>query len=204
MMCDELPNTGFTSPTGLVLIVGILCLVVGVTIALGLRRRRVGVVGALLAVVVMSAAPTLPAPAGPASAAAASASPSSAADCSEADPSVRVVQTSTMDGLAPGIAPVPITGLVTNTGSATVTVVAVHVTIESVSADPASVAGTCDATDYVLLDPHMTVDRTVAPGRSTAFAGASIGFSNKSTLQDACQNATVHLLYTLEGQPDRV
>lgn len=194
MMCDLLPNTGFTSPTVPILIIGAVCLLVGLSVVLGLRRRgrrRVGVVSALLALLVLSATLTLPAPA----ASAASAAP----DCPETGVSVRVEQTSTMEGLAPGIAPVPIAGMVTNTGTETVLVVAVHVTISSVSADPASSAGSCDASDYVLLDQRMTVDRMLAAGRSIPFAGASIGFSNKSTLQDACQNATVHLLYSLEG-----
>jgi len=38
------------------------------------------------------------------------------------------------------------------------------------------------------------------PGGSTAFAGASIGFNDKSTNQDACKGATIQLLYT--ANPD--
>ena len=39
------------------------------------------------------------------------------------------------------------------------------------------------------------------PGGSTAFAGASIGFNDKSTNQDACKGATIPLLYT--ANPDQ-
>ena len=41
----------------------------------------------------------------------------------------------------------------------------------------------------------MTVDRRLTSGETTSFAGASIGFSNKSVNQDACKEATVHLAY---------
>jgi len=59
-------------------------------------------------------------------------------------------------------------------------------------------AGTCGAGDHVLLDVRMPVGQPLASyGGSTAFAGASIGFDDKSTNQDACQGATVHLHYTV-------
>jgi hypothetical protein len=102
-----------------------------------------------------------------------------------------------MSGLAPGIAPVPITGLIMNTGAEDVFVAAVDVEITSITAQPGSAVGSCDPTDYVILDTRMPVDRTLAAGRSTAFGGASIGFSDKPAVQDACQRAVVHLLYTV-------
>ena len=42
----------------------------------------------------------------------------------------------------------------------------------------------------------MPVGRTLDPGGSTLFAGASIGFYDKSTNQDACWGATILLRYT--------
>ena len=46
----------------------------------------------------------------------------------------------------------------------------------------------------------MPVGRTLDPGGSTPFSGAFIGFSDKSTNQDACQGAAIKLLYT--ANPD--
>ncbi len=116
--------------------------------------------------------------------------------------SLTVVQTSIMEGLAPGIAPVAITGLITNNGSDSTFVSAVEVEITSVTRASESVAGICGPSDYTLLDARMPVGRTLdADGGATPFAGASIGFNNKSTNQDACQRATVHLTYTTVTPP---
>ena len=50
--------------------------------------------------------------------------------------------------------------------------------------------------DVVLLDVRMPVGETLGPdGDGTDFAGAAIGFNNKSTNQDACQGATIRLRY---------
>ncbi len=103
-----------------------------------------------------------------------------------------IVQTSTMTGLAPGIAPADITGRITNHGTRNTFVAAVTVSISGVTG-PA--AGTCDASDYVLLDTVMPVGRTLAPGGSADFAGARIGFYNKTINQDACQHAVIELRY---------
>ena len=43
---------------------------------------------------------------------------------------------------------------------------------------------------------RMLVERTLGPDGSSPFAGASTGFNNKATNQDACQRAVIHLLYT--------
>jgi hypothetical protein len=42
----------------------------------------------------------------------------------------------------------------------------------------------------------MPVGRMLDPGGSTDFAGASIGFADNTTNQDACQRSVIHLLYT--------
>jgi hypothetical protein len=101
-----------------------------------------------------------------------------------------------MEGLAPGIAPADITGLVVNNGPDSTFIAAIEVEITSITTHPRSPAGRCDATDYALSDPRMTVGQTLGPGVSTTFAGASIGFSNKSSNQDACKRATIDLRYT--------
>jgi hypothetical protein len=115
------------------------------------------------------------------------------------DNSLTITQTSTMTGIAPGVAPRPITGVVVNNGPDDTFVAVVWVRISSVVKASGARAGSCDATDYVLLDPRMRVQKLLAPsGGSAAFGGARIGFTDKSTNQDACQRASVNLLYTVD------
>jgi LPXTG-motif cell wall-anchored protein len=198
MNCDPLPRTG-PDDLGLILIIALACLVVGAAFVVLARRRR-RAPATLAAVLLVGAALLL----GPGAA-----TPAQAVDCVTvegspstddapgADNSLTVVQTSTMAGLAPGIAPVPITGRVVNNGPDSTHIDVVTVEITSVSTAPGTPAADCDASDYVLLDTTMAVDRTLGPdGGSAAFSGASIGFANKPVNQDACQRATVHLLYT--------
>ncbi|MCS5719780.1 LPXTG cell wall anchor domain-containing protein [Herbiconiux sp. CPCC 205763] len=188
MICDQLPNTGFSPQLWMIAIGALVCVFVGAVVLA--RRRRLGVAAALILVVALGAT-AVGLPAQPAQA--------STAGCTSAPASVTVVQTSVMEGLAPGIAPTAIAGLVENTGTARIHVVAVDVEITTISTVPGSATGACDPSDYVLLDPRMPVDRSLDAGRSTPFAGASIGFSNKVTRQDACQNAIVNLLYTVQA-----
>jgi len=155
------------------------------------RRRGTAVIASLMIVTILGAIITFP-PGAPAYA--------ETSDCGTALNSLTVTQTSTMEGLAPGLAPVPITGLVVNNGPDSTYLAAVEVEITSVTTRPGTDAGTCDAGDYHLLDTRMPVGRTMDPGGSVPFAGASIGFMNKPVNQDACQQAVVHLLYT--AKPD--
>jgi hypothetical protein len=110
--------------------------------------------------------------------------------------SLTITQTSVMQGLAPGVAPVPITGIVANISDDSTVITAIAVEITGVITAPGAAPGVCDASDYVLLNSLMPVGRTLGPGGWTEFAGASIGFNNKSTNQDTCQGATIELLYT--------
>jgi len=219
MTCDPLAYTG-GGRLDLLLAVAIACLAAGGLLLLLTRRRgRVVTVALLLLVCGAAVSITGGTPTGamaadcppsanalPAADPLSPVNPQSAADPqSETDPqsdanSLTVVQTSVMDGLAPGIAPVPITGVVTNIGTDSTVIIAVDVEIIGVVTDPGAVPGVCDASDYVLRDTRMPVGRTLDPGGSTAFAGASIGFNDKSTNQDACKGATIQLLYT--ANPD--
>jgi LPXTG-motif cell wall-anchored protein len=181
-----LPNTGVDPQVWMVAGLALVVVLVGAVILA--RRHRTVVAAALLIVVGVS---LVVLPAAPARA--------DGPHCSSTPAAVGVVQTSVMAGLAPGIAPVPIEGLVENIGTARIHVIAVDVEITSVSTREGMADGPCDATDYVIRDTHMPVDRSLDAGRTTPFAGASIGFSDKPTRQDACQNATVHLLYTVQA-----
>ncbi|PUB23570.1 LPXTG-motif cell wall-anchored protein [Promicromonospora sp. AC04] len=185
MNCD-LPRTGPDVDLGLLLILAIACLVVGAVFLLVARRRH-RVSAALVLILAVGAAL---APSSGTSAAAA------AAECATPDNSLTVTVTSTMEGLAPGIAPVPITGLVVNNGTDSTHITAVTVEITFVTTDPGAPSGACGVGDYLLLDTTMAVGKRLGPGGSAPFDGASIGFADKATNQDACKHATVHLLFT--------
>jgi hypothetical protein len=191
MNCDPLPRTG-PDDLGLLLIIALACLVVGAALTAVARGRR-RAPATLVAVLLLSAAVLL----GPGAA-----RPAAAVDCVAADNSLTVTQTSTMEGLAPGTPPVPITGYVVNNGADRTHIDVVTVEITSVTTAPGTPAAACDATDYRLLHTTMAVDRTLDPdGGSAAFSGASIGFADKPVNQDACQRATVHLRYTANPDP---
>ncbi len=195
MNCDLLPNTGLYAHLGLFLIIAIGCLLLGTAILLAGRRRRgrrrTGAATSLMILSIVGAAFVI-LPGTPAQA--------TNSDCGTTENSLVVRQTSTMDGLAPGLAPVAITGLVVNNSLDSTYITAVEVEITSVTTRPGSRPGTCDASDYLLLHTRMLVGRTITPGGSVPFAGAAIGLRNKITNQDACQRAVIHLLYT--ANPD--
>lgn len=73
------------------------------------------------------------------------------------------------------------------------------VRVSSVTKAPHAVAGRCDATDYMVLNPQMPVNETVLPDASLNIGGATIGFDDRATNQDACKGATVHLSYDAYG-----
>lgn len=186
MNCDPLPRTG-PDDLALLLIIVLACLVVGAML-IGLARRRRGAPATPVAVLLVGVALLL----GPGAAA-----PADAADCVAAGNSLTVTQTSTMAGLAPGVAPAPITGKVVNNGPDSTYIDVVTVEITAVTTAPGTPAAACDASDYLLLGTTMPVGRTLGPdGGAAPFSGASIGFANKPVNQDACQRATVHLRYT--------
>jgi hypothetical protein len=102
-----------------------------------------------------------------------------------------IAQTSVISNMYPGDTAQTISGTVTNNAANSAYVATVTASIASVTGG----AGACDATDYTLADPAMTVNQDVAAGAAVAFTGASIKFFNKATNQDGCKGATVHLAY---------
>ncbi len=192
-----LADTGFGGSVLLVLVVGLVGLVLGLGMVLRARRGRGReAVGLTAVILVLAAGATLAHAPSPASAAPSACESSTETPSAPEDNSLSLTQTSVMVDLAPHRAPVPITGLVVNNGADSTFVTAVRVEIVGVTRAPGSAAGPCDASDYVLLAPRMSVGRTLGPwGGSSTFSGASIGFANKSSNQDACQGATVQLGY---------
>jgi len=195
MICDTLPDTG--APATLVLaVVAAVCLVVGAMLLTYARHGRIRPVILLAVLLVAATCSTLigtPAQAG-------------SAGCETYDPggqnSLRIAQTSVLAGLRPGASPLTITGVVTNDSEDDTYITAVTVTMTSVTKAPDAAAGTCDVSDYVLADSRMPVGEALGPHESLPFAGATIGFSNKSVNQDACKGATIRLRYYSPATPE--
>ncbi len=198
MRCDLPSNTDLGADVGLLLLLGIACLIAGTMLVLLGRRSRGGpavlvlllLLGTVTTIITLAAAT-------PAEAATPGCSSSSPPFSSSSVGRLTVTQTSTMARLAPGVAPAPITGRLVNHGAGSTHITDVDVKIAYIAPRPTSSAGACGTNDYKLIAARMPVGRTLGPGGSTGFAGASIGFDNKKTNQDACKGAAIHLLYTV-------
>jgi hypothetical protein len=105
-----------------------------------------------------------------------------------------IAQTSTIANMYPGDSAQTISGTVTNNASNSAYVNSVTVSIASVT-QASGAGGTCDASDYTLASPTMSVAADVAAGGSANFTGATIKFNNKASNQDGCKGATVNLSY---------
>jgi hypothetical protein len=105
-----------------------------------------------------------------------------------------IAQTSTIANMYPGDSAQTISGTVTNSASNSAYVNSVTVSIASVT-QASGAGGTCDASDYTLASPTMSVAADVAAGGSANFTGATIKFNNKASNQDGCNGATVNLSY---------
>lgn len=104
----------------------------------------------------------------------------------------------TADTLFPGGPARIISGRVTNTGDQSVYVTQVVAEIDSVkTADGAAIDG-CDASNYEVVNPTggMSVGEDLAKDGYATFTGATIAFVDKTTSQDACKGAVVHLTFT--------
>jgi hypothetical protein len=96
-----------------------------------------------------------------------------------------------ISGLAPGVAPVGLTGSFNNPSDGAVRVHSISVAITSVTGG----AGSCTADDYTFT-PNFVLD-VDAPAGSSTWQGGTIGFANSPTLnQDGCKGAIVHLGFT--------
>lgn len=177
MNCVSLPDTG--GPAAVWLIAGLASLVGGwLLVRRGGADRRHSLSSVVLVVVAAACLVAQP-------------SPGQAAD----DCAVTIEQTSSITGLAPSVPPEAIAGRVTNLSGDSTYVTDVTVRITSVTKDARQRAGSCTASDYVLLDARMQVNRPLSALSSIPFDGASVGFKNASRNQNACKRATVHLGY---------
>ncbi|MEP6563255.1 MAG: hypothetical protein ABJD68_19525, partial [Nakamurella sp.] len=168
MTCDPLAYTGSGVQLGPVLIVALALLFTGGLLLL-LSRRRGRAVTATLLLLVSGAA--LAITAGTPTQALADDCPPPDNSAAEgyrpggypAENSLTIVQTSVLNGLAPGIGPVAITGVVSNNGTDSTEITAIDVEIVRVTTDPGSAPGACGPSDYLLLNSRMPVGRTLGP-----------------------------------------
>jgi hypothetical protein len=116
--------------------------------------------------------------------------------------SLTVVQTSVVTDLRPGGSPQELSGNFNNpVANGPVFVTDVTVTIGNVIKTGSAAPGVCDASDYVLTNPVMTVNLSVPTGVDQGAWGvpadvATIQFNDKpATNQDQCKGATVTLDY---------
>lgn len=107
---------------------------------------------------------------------------------------ITINQTSVVTNLRPDGAAQPLSGTFTNTNDEPVYVATVTASIASITDG----GPTCEATDYTLLNPVMTVNASIPVGASVgSWSGASIEFNNKpAENQDDCKDATVVLSYS--------
>lgn len=105
-----------------------------------------------------------------------------------------ITQTSTIANMYPGDTAQAITGSVKNNAENAAYVNTVTVSIASVDKATGAV-GDCDASDYTLANPVVTVATDLAAGATKNFNGPTIKFNNKAANQDGCKGATVNLAY---------
>lgn len=189
-VCTHLATTGLGFSVLTVGIVAIACLIVGFMF-LWLRRRQ-SHPRLFIALVLALGLCAMIGIARPSSARAAT------TGCADSSPGFTIVQTSIIGGLAPGTPVVAIVGTGTNRGTTSIHVDSVVVSIVAVTKAPLAARGTCDASDYVIQNPDMTVDETVNAGGSVEFSGADIGFADRAANQDGCKGAIVHLRYDVD------
>jgi hypothetical protein len=199
--CSGLAFTGLGYSVLAIAIVAIACLAAGIVVVGHAKQRsRLGVSVALLLVLGLCVTIGM---------AGASSARAATSDCGNSTPTttptpspapsstLTLTQTSTITSLAPGIAAATISGTSTNNGLDNIFVEMVEVRIDTITKAPHAAAGTCDASDYILLNPQMAVNQSVPPHGSVQFTGATLGFNDRSTNQDACKGATVRLTYEL-------
>jgi len=111
---------------------------------------------------------------------------------------ITVGQVTVVTPMAPGTPAQTLSGTFDNANPGSIYVTAVTASIASVFQDGVVAVG-CDATDYTLSDPIMSVGDEVPAGDGQgAWTGATIEFANDPAVnQDACQGATVNLAYSV-------
>ena len=107
-------------------------------------------------------------------------------------------QTTVLTAMYPGDSAQTISGNFNNPNSGPIQVTTVTASISGVTKAAGAPAGTCDANDFTLANPAMSVGAEVPAGTAKgSFTGATIKFNNTASNQDACKGATVNLAYAI-------
>lgn len=111
--------------------------------------------------------------------------------------SITVNQTSTVEGMGPGVAAQPLSGNFDNDNDGPVFVSTVTAAIGTITGG----GPTCEATDYTLTNPVSDVNAQIPAGTGVGSWGTTdtptIAFNNKpAENQDDCKNASVEIVYT--------
>ncbi|NOJ59856.1 hypothetical protein [Arthrobacter sp. 260] len=190
MTCDAVPDFGPLAGYGLLVVVGLMFL--ATVVALWFRRTGTVGIGARVYVplgLVAVLAGFLVSP------------PHVAPEkCVAADNSLTMTQSAAPMVVGPGFIPAAIAGQVTYDGVDETFITSIEVSLSSVTPAKDAGPGTCNITDYLVLNNSMAVGSMLHPGDSASFAGASLGFNDKPSNQDACEGATVHLRYSVTSQ----
>lgn len=110
---------------------------------------------------------------------------------------VKVVLTSAITDMGPGVNPVTLKGTFTNTGNSAARVPQLKAEVDTITGG-SGVAPLCTKDDYIITDAPLTlnIDLPVGTG-TTAWEGMKIGFLNSTTRdQSACIGTTVKLKFT--------
>jgi len=109
---------------------------------------------------------------------------------------IAVTQTTAITTMGPNVAAITLAGKFNNTGTTSVYVTNVTVSIASVVKDVSQPTGTCDATDFTITGATMAVGAEIPVGTAVGnWTGATIAFNDKVTNQDPCKLAVVNLAY---------
>ena len=113
--------------------------------------------------------------------------------------SLTAVQTTTVTAMQPGDTAQTLAGNFNNPNTGPIYVGTVTASIASVTKAGGAPAGTCDASDYTLATPTMTVNAEIPAGTAKGtWTGATVKFNNKAAVnQDACKGATVNFAYAI-------
>ena len=107
-------------------------------------------------------------------------------------------QTGVLTALYPGATPQTLSGTFDNNNTSPAYVATVTASIASVTKAAGAPTGTCEATDFTLAGPVMTVGVEVPAGTAQgAWTGATIAFNDKAANQDGCKLATVNIAYVV-------
>ena len=109
---------------------------------------------------------------------------------------VTAIQTTTITTIGPGVAAQTLAGTFNNPNTGPVYIASVTAAITGVEQGPYT--GTCNAADFILTTPVMTVGHEIAAGNGVnGWTGAKISFNDTAANQDACKAARVTLTYTI-------